>query len=57
MLSEIIGKLTALYLICAFYMMIESINHKKMKKAVIWGILFILPIAAVIALIFLAGYK
>lgn len=57
MLSEIISKLTALYLICTLYMMIESISHKKKKKAVIWGILFILPIAAVIVLIFLTGYK
>lgn len=57
MTEKIISTLAALYFIIAFGITVENVRQRQKKKAVIWGCLCFLPIAAIINLIFLAAHK
>ena len=57
MISQIISKLIVLFMLIALTMMIWSLEKKDKKKAVVWGILFALPLIALIVLFIYAANR
>ncbi len=50
MVSQIISKLIVLFMLISLYMLITKIGERKKKQALIWTLLFLLPVAVLIIL-------